>query len=74
MQQLIEELQNAEINNEAKKKTIDTLNAITGMLDSLRNNKVFDENKVQRERNNSLKSKFDVRLINIFLNIIYRIL
>ena len=41
MMSLIDELQKAELNKEAKDKTLETLNAITGMLESLRNNKLL---------------------------------
>lgn len=43
MMSLIDELQKAELNKEAKDKTLETLNAITGMLESLRNNKLLQE-------------------------------
>ena len=43
MMQLIDELQKAELNKEAKDKTLETLNAITGMLESLRGNNLLQE-------------------------------
>ena len=41
--QLIDELHKAELNKEAKDKTLETLNAITGMLESLRSNNLLQE-------------------------------
>ena len=60
MQRLIEELQRAEVNKEAKTKTLETLNAITDMLQSLRNNKLIDSGAVMSERRDhkKLKSRF----------------
>ena len=60
MQKLIEELQRAEVNKEAKTKTLETLNAITDMLQSLRNNKLIDSGAVMNERRDhkKLKSRF----------------
>ena len=43
IQKLIEEIDCTDLNPSTKKKTIDTLNAITGMLESLREKKLFSE-------------------------------
>jgi hypothetical protein len=40
--QLIEELDSADVNSDAKQKTIETLAAITGMLQSLRDKKLLE--------------------------------
>ena len=65
MEQLITELQSAEISKEAKEKTLDTLNAITGMLQSLRNNKVLATDEEAAQRDQRLMEK-NLRLKNTF--------
>jgi hypothetical protein len=46
------------LSNEAKQKTIETLHAITGMLQSLRENRVFEgeELRVNKSKQNKLKN------------------
>eukprot|EP00347_Sterkiella_histriomuscorum_P014820 403359402 len=45
VQHLIEALQSTDLHQQAKEKTLETLTAITGMLQSLRNNKVLEKEK-----------------------------
>ncbi|CDW73376.1 UNKNOWN [Stylonychia lemnae] len=50
LHQLISELQQADLNKDAKVKTLETLTAITGMLQSLRNNQLIDKDVPQAKR------------------------
>ena len=61
---LIKDVENSSLNREAKQKTIETLSAITGMLQSLRDKKILaqDCQSVERKSNNCLKKKFNVRI------------
>jgi len=68
MQILIEELKNTaiSIDSSAKQtKTIETLNAISGMLESLKNNHILSPKKVQKDEDLDLKVKFENLIQNL---------
>jgi len=74
MQRLIEELQKTEVNKEAKAKTLETLNAITDMLQSLRNNKLIDANSTKfilrdRKNNDSKNQRLKCTFQNLVKNL-----
>ena len=50
MSDWIKEVQNSSIRVETKQKTIETLSAITGMLQSLRDKKILTEDSFDKKR------------------------
>jgi hypothetical protein len=50
VRQLIDELDCADLSNDAKQKTIETLHAITGMLQSLREKKLLENETLRVQK------------------------
>lgn len=62
LQNLIHELDSSELNTQIKKKTIETLGAITQMLQDLKDKNIYQQNSCRTNRTSSLKKQFNVRI------------